>query len=630
MRKPVKPLFLIVALVFSHLAATAQEKQSQSPRSKPTAPTASPAKPTEEINPVAEQRKLVAIELLTTLADEARSYHDQTLRSRVLARAADALWETDQEKARALFRRSWEAATVGENEAIRRYQERLKSASRSEANRLPHPPELRAEVLRIVAKRDTELSEEFFADLKAETDRNTPANAGVNRTSADPSKPPMEIVGRLQLARTLLRSGETGRALLFADKALDFVTTHGIFFLCALREVDQTAADQRFARMLANTVADPTSDATAVSVLSTYVFTPFLYIIVRPSGISSSQERQQIVAPNISPELRLSFLRSAALILLRPVPPPEQDFTVAGRRGLYFLIARLLPLFDQHAPNLAPELRVQLASLGTDVPESLRAGRDPSLTRGLVPASEVRDDSHDAEERAARAGTSEERDGLYGRAAMAAAFKGETAARDFVDKISDSDLRKRTRAYIDYILVKRAIDRKDPSAAVQLLASAEITNTQRTWSLQEIAELLRKTDGARAVEVLDEAAVVARRIGTSDPDRARVLLGVATRMFEIDRGRVWDAVAEAVKAANSAAEFNGEDGKIDGMLEMRSGTSISSSTVDSFNVTGLFGSLAVEDLFRAVELARGFNHEAPRASATLAIARAVLIPVKKS
>jgi hypothetical protein len=33
--------------------------------------------------------------------------------------------------------------------------------------------------------------------------------------------------------------------------------------------------------MLAKTVADPSSDAVGVSVLSSYVFTPFLYIIVR-------------------------------------------------------------------------------------------------------------------------------------------------------------------------------------------------------------------------------------------------------------------------------------------------------------------------------------------------------------
>jgi len=46
-------------------------------------------------NPLADQRRTVAISLLTSLADESRSYQDQTLRARVQARAADALWDSD-------------------------------------------------------------------------------------------------------------------------------------------------------------------------------------------------------------------------------------------------------------------------------------------------------------------------------------------------------------------------------------------------------------------------------------------------------------------------------------------------------------------------------------------------------
>ena len=111
------------------------------------------------------------------------------------------------------------------------------------------------------------------------------------------------------------------------------------------------AADLRFATMVAKTVADPTSDAVGVSVLSSYVFTPFMYIIVRGNGQNhTSQARERIVAPvNFPAELRRGFLDGAAQILLRPPPPLDQDRTIAGRRGLYFTIARLLPLYEQFA-----------------------------------------------------------------------------------------------------------------------------------------------------------------------------------------------------------------------------------------------------------------------------------------
>ncbi len=289
--------------------------------------------------------------------------------------------------------------------------------------------------------------------------------------TADPENPPFAVAQRLQLATQLLRDGDLARALQFADPVLDRVTTRGILFLSYLREKDMPAADQRFASMVAKTVADPTSDAVGVSVLSSYVFTPFLYIIVRGNGQNhSSQSRERIVPPeNFPPELRRSFLAGAAQILLRPPQPVDQDRTIAGRRGLYFTIARLLPLYEQYEPESAPELRVQLSSLAADIPEDLRTGNNRLLTRGLVAEDQTRDEGSETLERADRAAAGPERDQLYARAALIAARKGDPTARDLVEKISESEFRKRVRGHVDFTLVSRAIDRKDAAGGAALI-----------------------------------------------------------------------------------------------------------------------------------------------------------------
>lgn len=80
-------------------------------------------KPKGEADPLAAQRRAQAVALLTTLADEAAGFRDETLRARAQARAADALWETDQEKTRGLFRRAWEAADSADREALRKLEE---------------------------------------------------------------------------------------------------------------------------------------------------------------------------------------------------------------------------------------------------------------------------------------------------------------------------------------------------------------------------------------------------------------------------------------------------------------------------------------------------------------------------
>jgi hypothetical protein len=477
-----------------------------------------------------------------------------------------------------------------------------------------------------MARRDQDLSEELLAQLVEENKRadSQSSNPGVGPT-LDPEAPPLEIIKRLQLANDLLESGDIGRALTFADKALDRVTTMGIFFLCDLREKDQAAADLRFARMLANTVTDPSSDAVGVSVLSTYVFTPYLYVIVRRDGRNhSSQRRERIIAPNIPPELRLAFLKGAASILLRPVPPPDQDRTIAGRRGLYFTAARLLPLFEQYAPDLAPELRVQLAALAADVPEDTRTARNPWLTRGLVPAEELADEGRDALERAERTSDTAQRDQLYVRAALAAAAKGDLSARELLEKINDSELRKRARAHVDFTLVNRAIEKKETQEALRLLPNAELSHFQRAWALLELSKAVHKTDPTRAVELLNEAAQSARRINGSDADRPRALVGVATNTFEMDHGRVWDAVLEAVKAANSVSEFTGQDAQVVARFRYGAGTTTTNFSVNSFDLDDIFASLAKEDLYRSIEMAQAFTADPPKAAATLAIARSIL------
>jgi hypothetical protein len=629
-------LFLTMYVsLWAVLAPTPVRAQVGAPENKPAqTKAASKKKPAkaDDANPLALQRRTVAVSLLTSLADEARSFQDQTLRARVQMRAADALWETDSEKSRILFRRAWEAAVSADNDAWRRYrEERQRNADGRDNRYLQSPPELRNEVLRLIAKRDRVLAEEFLNQMTddAARDAGSAASGNLNPATArtaDPEDPPIGIVQRLQLANQLLEEGDLARALQFADPALDRVTTRGIFFLSSLREKDMAAADQRFAAMLAKTVADPTSDAVGVSVLSSYVFTPFLYIIVRGNGQNhSSQARERIVAPtNFPPDLRRAFLAGAAQILLRPPQPVDQDRTVAGRRGLYFTIARLLPLYEQYEPEPAPELRVQLSSLAADIPEELRTGNDRLLTRGLVSEDQRRDEGAEALERADRITDAAERDILFARAALMAARKGDASARDLVEKIGEAEFRKRARAHVDFTLVSRAIDRKDAQETLRLLNAAEITNIHRAWALLEVAGLLKKTDAPRAVEIVNEAAIVARRIGGSEVDRPRALVGVATLMFDVDRGRAWEALLEAVKAANSVSEFSGEDAQIVARFAIGRGTSTSNFTVENFDLDRIFASLAKEDLYRAIETARSFSADGPRATASLAVARSVL------
>jgi hypothetical protein len=611
----------LIALTSVLFAQAPAEKKETTPRKFSRS---KPAK-AEEPDPIAAQRQVVAISLLQSLAEDARSFREPKLRARVQARVADAFWETDSERARGLFRKAWEAAETEDAESDRRAADELRRQQSSGVTIRTARPDLRAEVLRLAAKRDRELGEEFLARL-AEANQKEAEAAGDNARQTNPNdfSANSAAAKRLALARRLLEDGDVERALEFAGPVLDQINRDSITFLSALREKNAAAADQGFASLLARAERDPASDANTISGLSSYAFTPFLYVTFDTGG-GSNQTRQRPPGPrpDLPPALRAAFFRVAAQILLRPLAPPDQDRTSSGRVGKYMVIRRLLPLFDEYAPARAADLRAQLAAMAADVSEGMRSDENRAVTNGIAPEGS-RDPVETMQGRLDRARTSEERDTIYADLAIAIAGKGDPRARELVDKIEDSDLRKRVRSYIDFQMAQSAISDKNALEAAHIAKNAELTSLQRVWALTQSARLLMASDRSRALELLEDAGTEARRIGSSDPDRARALVAVATGLTQADRVRAWETISEAVKAANSAEGFTGDDSRVSAQLQTSFMTMVTSASAEDFNLFGAFRALARDDFLRSVETAKSFTGEAPRATATLAVARSVL------
>ncbi len=623
-------LRVLVCLIFApSLAVNAQvasdtEKSQPAPKSRTDAKRKNP----EEADPVAAQRRVVAVSLLTSLADEARSFRDQTRRARVQAQAADVLWETDEARARDLFRRAWEAAEVADAEIAKQQAEDLRRQRESGGPMVMRGRrEVRIDVLRLVAKRDANLAEQFLKAFSEATERETDELAAEMRSnSLNNFNASAEAARRLRLARQLLEDGDVGRALQFAAPVLDQVNIDTIFFLSALREKNRQAADDAFMRLLGRVAQDPVTDANTIAGLSSYLFTPFLYVtFLADGGSNAQQQRAPTPAPtDIPPALRDSFFRVAAGVLLRPSPPPEQDQTSAGRSGKYLVIKRLLPLFEEYMPDRAAALRTQMTALAVDVPDFLQRGENRAVSRGILPDDTSSDPVERMQERLDRAKTSDERDAIYADYAVALTGKGERKGRELVDKIEDSELRNRTRAHTDFQWAQFTIRDKDVDEALNIARTGDLTSIQRVWTYTRAARLLLKSERTKAAQVLQEAATEARRIGSTNPDRARALVAVATVLAEVDWVGAWETIADAVKAANSSEGFTGEESFISARLQTKQMVEVTNVSAEDFDLLGAFKWLAREDLHRSIQQAKSFTAETPRAVATLAIARSVL------
>jgi hypothetical protein len=616
---------LFCALTSALSAQAPPDKQTTDKQTKETAIKTRPAKG-KDPDPAAAERRNVAVSLLTSLADDARAFRDQKLRARVLARTADALWATEPERSRDLFRRAWDAAETGDAEAARQAADDLRRQQQGGAVVRRSPRDMRSEVLRIMAKRDRKLADEFLKKLEDAAEREAKeATADANRRGTDQWAAPAAVAKRLALARSLLQDGDVELALQFAGLVIfDEVNKDTIGFLSALRPKNAQAADTAFAALLARAAQDPAADANTVAGLSSYAFTPLLYITFGADGGSyANQEGPLTGPPNLSPELRAAFFRTGAAILMRPLLPPDQDQTTSGRIGKYLVIKRLLPLFEQFSPDQAALLRTEMTALASNVDPTLADG-NRAIDRGIVPDNPALDPLQTMQDRLDHAKSSTERDGIYIDIAAALGGKGDPQARVLAEKVDDSEMRKSTLAYVDFELLNSAFQKKDAAELVRIAKSGELTPIQRSWGYSQAARIIGATDRARAVDYLLEAATEARRIGASDPDRARGLVAVASGFARTDRARAWEALSEAVKAANGADGFTGDDGRLAARLATKNMIVSTNSSSDDFDVAGVFTALAADDLYRSIELAKTFAAETARANATIAIARFVL------
>lgn len=578
----------------------------------------------KEVDPEVAQKRSIALSLLSTLAIEARSYRDELLRARVQARVADVLWDHDQQAARSLFMRAWDAAdAINLQEPVSRSISARSSSRPAPAGRAVRT-NLRAEILRLASARDYKLGEALLAKLtKSANSGEVPA--GKDSTSARPSD--QELRERLRLASEFIENGNVQRALQFADPALVQTTTMTIQFLVSLRDKDQRLADQRFARLLAIAAEDPVSDANTVSLLTSYAFTPSTYLQVSETGIPSMILNDRSPAPSLDASLRSNFFRVSANILLRPLD--QLDRSSAGRPGTYLITRRMFPLFQQYAPELVGAISAHLAAMGPEAAQATQRAGERVLNRGFDSnntgtAAGQNDVEADLNDLLERASNGEDRDRAYAFAAMQLARAGDARAYDFVDKVEDTETRKSVRKIVDYGYLRGLLDNKKTEELISRITKSELNPTLRANYLIRAADLLVKTDRVRAIEVLAKAIEEAQRIEAGTPERAYVFVSLLAAFSKLDRARTADLAREMIKAANNVADFTGEnsqyDWTIDGKFSARLGTALAGNS----DLREAFAGLAEDDFYQAVDICRTFKGDAPRALVTLAVARAVL------
>jgi hypothetical protein len=614
---------LSLALCFVVQPASAQKRI----RTKPAAKTDAQA--------IERARRAKALTLLTETADEAAKLEDLLYRARLQALVADALWPFDQQRARLLFRRAWEAASASdkaEREAEAQEQGALVDA-------VEQVTEARDEVLAKTARRDAAMADIFLRELVKDAKAENSAEQNESEQTTNWREPSATGARRIALGYELLDKGEAESALkIVAPVVNEGASASLMIFMMRLRERNAAAGDALYRMMITQMRKSVNADANTVLLLSTPIVSPELMVTIDEHGSLQFQpvaraDAQGSPTTPVAPALRSTFFNAAASVLLRPINARAGLSETQERAARYFATARLLPFFERDAAQYAPELQARAAALLNEFTDSRRDSLSSQLSLRTIGAPPSTDPLRSHFEELARATEQAERDRITTRIVLIAArTRAWDRARRAAAELSDEALRRAANSFIalhqiaDLSNAYKDEKEDDYESIVTFLKGVDVPPLAAAWGYAQAARVAaRKADKQRVAELLTEAEHYAARVDAKTGQRVAAYGVIAFEAARLDSQRAWELLSELVKAANASEDFAGDESSIElGADENSTMPAPFTFTAEVFRLDTIFATMAHLDFERALSSARALEGDVPRAFAQLAIARAGL------
>lgn len=632
--KALGSLFILLAL-FAHAFSQQKARRNQ-------------ARPLDD---KATQRRNLAINLLLETANNARAFKDLTYRARLQALAADALWPYDETRARALFRRAWEAAAEADREAQR--------SEEDEAGVFSNPDAVtwtaaRDEVLSKAARRDEKMADGFMREMIAERERaeSRRENKATRRTPWRELSP----LGarRLALAYELLNKGEMSLAARVGGPLInEGVSGDLVEFLVRLSDpiklMDEgsvkaaSVADTLYIQLVEKTLTDPYADANDVLLLSSFLISPDLLMAVDEKGglqfrsvPQASFKRRAGEPPSLAGR---AFCKLAVAVLIQRPANSQRALTPAQSRvARYITIGRLLPFFEragQEYAQFVPMMRSQLSALSSEMEGARRDTLNSQFELTSLNSKNRSDPLAPELEQLARATDKGERDRISFEVARRAAHarlwdRAQRAAYG----IEDGSLR---RGALAYIVVNQIADipraykedkENDFESAARFVRRADAPPFASAWGLAQAAVIAsRKKDTEAMNALLTEAESYAARADKDSRQRVAAYIAITDAAAEVKSERAWDFLSEVVRAANSTPDYTGDETNLPASADVLEDASLQEELTiesESFRLAPIFATMARLNFDKALVQAEALTGEIPRACARIATARAEL------
>jgi hypothetical protein len=628
--------------------------QSDAPQAAKPAPKPARDAKTRAADSRARKERQAAAVALSEAAASASGVKDPFERAMILALSADALWPYDEQAARALFARAWDAAVASDKSD----EEDAAAASSPDPGPptagvdpadISDPPEefgratrARQEVLAAVSRRDARLTERYIAELR----ESIRARRGETAARVDDGRR-YDVRGslsefddgqtRLNLSRSLADDGDYKQAAEVAAPEVEGgVSAALVRFLIQLRERAPAEADALYARLLARAAADPRAGANDALLLSSYAFTPSLLASVDEAGsvnfgvVRGEGGGRPVNAAPLAANVARDFFNVAARVLLRTPGGAAQRGETAA---LFFAVTRLLPFFERGAPQFVAQLQARREALAAELDASSRDALSSAAGRESLTPSNPTDPLAADAEYSKRGPTADLRDVARARVVRrAVTLKLWARARAAAEEMENADARAgalRLIAVCQVASVYEAFDDEEDGdeRAAQFVQNADVPPLARALGYARAALLASKRRRpARARALLDRAQAFAEQTDPGGEARVTALLVVATTAEGFDPARAWAAAPAIVQAANEVSDASQNEPSQ--LIEL-SGTHLDENValneeLADFRLDAFFARLGARDFTRALKEARSLSDATARSLSIIAAARARL------
>lgn len=618
--------------------------QSVRPEAKQSAPKKPDAKAAAQAARARRETR-AALAALKEATELARAFDDVYESVRTQAEAADAVWPFEEQWARSVLRRAWDATNApGAEEHVQRFG----TADDEREDALNSLMLTRQLVIKAALKHDSRLGELLMGELeRSDAGRSSAGAQDMTPDADDPAstlrrRRSLSAAGRprLALANQLLDDGAfQAAASVAAPLAAEGATPELLIFIIRLRAQEPGAGAALYLRMLAAARSDPSADANDVLLLSTPVISPQLIVYLNADGSAGFVPLRfmlkdgSVADVSLPAAARRAFFETAGAVLLHQRPAPARAGAAAGDEAaaFYFTVGRLLPFVEREAPQLAPALNARLVALAAELEASRREALKAKMEVSSLTRRNPADPLAFLLEEVQRATNSAERDNarlvLVSQAARRALWE---RARTASEEIEGAEARRGARLAIaiqQVSTIGQAYEDEGADGverAVAFVKAADVPPEARSLGLAQVAELaVRAGVSARADVLLAEAAELAAATDRGT-QRTSALAHVTLSAARAGSPRVWELLPAFVRAADETDDLR--YGAM--LLDFNIGTSERELWVSAPNgaigLGQLFAEAARLDALKTLTEARGFADEELRAASMLAAGRAAL------